>query len=226
MAGTIVVDRIESDASYTSTINVANRITFSNTVNFGVFAGTAPVAGFYLPTTNNLAFTTASTERMRIDSSGNVVMAGTLTTSAGGIAKASLPTGSVLQVVSSTPSSVISNSSSFIDLISQSITPTSANSKILVTFSGYIGISGNNDRLTGFTQLLRGATVVWGPNSGPTQGIDDPSGYHYFVASGTLMYLDSPATTSSTTYSIQGKEDSDQWATYNSATLILMEIAG
>jgi hypothetical protein len=72
MAGTIVVDRIESDASYTSTINVANRITFSNTVNFGVFAGTAPVAGFYLPTTNNLAFTTASTERMRIDSSGNV----------------------------------------------------------------------------------------------------------------------------------------------------------
>jgi hypothetical protein len=72
LAGTIIVDRIESDASYTSTINVANRITFSNTVNFGVFAGTAPVAGFYLPTTNNLAFTTASTERMRIDSAGNV----------------------------------------------------------------------------------------------------------------------------------------------------------
>jgi hypothetical protein len=34
MAGTIVVDRIESDASYTSSINVANRITFSNTVSF------------------------------------------------------------------------------------------------------------------------------------------------------------------------------------------------
>ena len=72
MAGTIVVDRIESDASYASTINVAGQITFSNTVNFGAFAGTAPVAGFYLPTTNNLAFTTASTERMRINSAGNV----------------------------------------------------------------------------------------------------------------------------------------------------------
>jgi hypothetical protein len=69
MAGTIVVDRIESDASYTSTINVANRITFSNTVNFGVTSG-APVAGFYSPSTNNLVFTTASTERMRIDSAG------------------------------------------------------------------------------------------------------------------------------------------------------------
>ena len=34
MAGTIIVDRIESDASYASTINVANKITFSNTANF------------------------------------------------------------------------------------------------------------------------------------------------------------------------------------------------
>jgi hypothetical protein len=74
MAGTIIVDRIESDASYASTINVAGQITFSNTVNFGVFAGTAPVAGFYLPTTNALAFTTASTERMRINSAGGVLV--------------------------------------------------------------------------------------------------------------------------------------------------------
>jgi len=35
LAGTIVVDRIESDASYASTINVASNITFSNTVYFG-----------------------------------------------------------------------------------------------------------------------------------------------------------------------------------------------
>ena len=34
MAGTIIVDRIESDASYASTINVANKITFSNTTTF------------------------------------------------------------------------------------------------------------------------------------------------------------------------------------------------
>ena len=90
MAGTIVVDRIESDASYTSTINVANRITFSNTVNFGVFAGTAPVAGFYLPTTNNLAFTTASTERMRIASDGNVGIGTTSLTTSGGYTSLSI----------------------------------------------------------------------------------------------------------------------------------------
>ena len=82
MAGTIVVDRIESDASYASTINVAGQITFSNTVNFGAYSGTAPVAGFYLPSTNNLAFTTASTERMRIDSSGNLLLGATSNTAA------------------------------------------------------------------------------------------------------------------------------------------------
>jgi hypothetical protein len=71
MAGTIIVDRIESDASYASNINVASQITFSNTVNFGITSA-VPVAGFYSPSTNNLAFTTTSTERMRINASGNV----------------------------------------------------------------------------------------------------------------------------------------------------------
>jgi hypothetical protein len=76
VAGTIVVDRIESDASYASNINVASQITFSNTVNFGI-TSVVPVAGFYSPSTNNVAFTTASTERMRIDSSGDVLIATT-----------------------------------------------------------------------------------------------------------------------------------------------------
>jgi hypothetical protein len=78
MAGTIIVDRIESDASYASTINVAAQVTFSNTVNFGV-SSVAPTAGVYSPSTNNLAFTTASTERVRVDSGGNVSIGATST---------------------------------------------------------------------------------------------------------------------------------------------------
>lgn len=70
MAGTIIVDRIESDASYASSINVAAQVTFSNTVNFGV-SSVAPTAGVYSPSANNLAFTTASTERMRVTAAGN-----------------------------------------------------------------------------------------------------------------------------------------------------------
>ena len=52
------------------------------------------VAGVYSPTTNNLAFTTASTERMRIDSAGNV---GIGTSSPSG--KLNVISGSVAQLI-------------------------------------------------------------------------------------------------------------------------------
>ena len=84
MAGTIIVDRIESDASYASTINVAGQITFSNTVNFGAFGGTAPVTGFYSPSANALAFVTAGTEDMRITNTGQVGIGTTSPSNFGG----------------------------------------------------------------------------------------------------------------------------------------------
>jgi len=124
MAGTIIVDRIESDASYASsinvaaqvtfsnTVNVAAQVTFSNTVNFGV-SSVAPTAGVYSPTTNNLAFTTASTERMRIDSAGNV-MIGTTTSQTG--AKLSVTGGIQGTITSGT--AVASTSGTSIDFTS------------------------------------------------------------------------------------------------------------
>jgi len=193
----------------------------TTTINASTTAGLVNTAD----TSGVLALQSGGTTALTA-SGANVTIAGTLTTAAQSIAKASLPTGSVLQVVSSTPTNITTTSNSFIDLTSQSITPTSATSQILVTVSCYFGIAGNNDRQTGYTQLLRGNTIVWGPNLGPTLGIDDPSGYHYFYSSGTFMYLDSPATTSNTTYTLQGREDSDQWSSYNSVAFILMEIAG
>jgi len=86
MAGTIVVDRIESDASYASNINVASQITFSNTVNLTV-ASTFPAGtvgapsittagdtntGLYFPAADTIAFSEGGAEAMRINSSGNV----------------------------------------------------------------------------------------------------------------------------------------------------------
>ena len=86
MAGTIVVDRIESDASYASNINVASQITFSNTVNLTV-ASTFPAGtvgapsittagdtntGLYFPAADTIGFVEGGAEVMRIDSSGNV----------------------------------------------------------------------------------------------------------------------------------------------------------
>jgi hypothetical protein len=56
MAGTIIVDRIESDASYASSINVAAQVTFSNTVSF---SSTANVTG-NMTVTGKLGIGTAS----------------------------------------------------------------------------------------------------------------------------------------------------------------------
>ena len=86
MAGTIVVDRIESDASYASNINVASQITFSNTVNLTV-ASTFPAGtvgapsittagdtntGLYFPAADTIGFVEGGAESARFNSSGNL----------------------------------------------------------------------------------------------------------------------------------------------------------
>jgi len=80
MAGTIIVDRIESDASYASSINVAAQVTFSNTSTFNAGSVSRPgiafsgntSTGMYMPLANTIALTTAGVERWRLDASGNV----------------------------------------------------------------------------------------------------------------------------------------------------------
>ena len=152
MAGTIVVDRIESDASYASTINVAGQIafsntvnvagqtTFSNTVNFGVFAGAAPVSGFYSPSTNNLAFTTASTERVRVDSTGNVKLMTASTNIQNSSGNPILrQSGSVLKVQQFTDAGSSTTAGSLVNLNGAGFqyTPVSTNSTLYLTITAY-----------------------------------------------------------------------------------------
>jgi len=126
------------------------------------------------------------------------------------LAKAALPAGSVLQVVSATKTDVFSVSSSdFVDVtgLSVSITPTSASSKILImvhlhcdsTVGGYTNpwrMMRNStpicigDANSGNRQATGGGTSVY--TTGPLQGVHQAA-----------QYLDSPATTSATTYKIQ-----------------------
>jgi hypothetical protein len=80
MAGTIVVDRIESDASYASNINVANKITFSNTSTFPAGTLGAPSittagdtnTGLYFPAADTIGFVEGGAEAGRFNSSGNL----------------------------------------------------------------------------------------------------------------------------------------------------------
>ncbi len=124
---------------------------------------------------------------------------GTLLTSGSSIQRSQLPTGSVIQVVSAFSNSDVSTtSSSFTDFISASITPTSASNKILV-----LATYGEPDVLTGYVRvnLFRNtSTSIFTLTTEFGRGIPNTSESHYSGAS--VQYVDSPATTSSVTYSL------------------------
>jgi hypothetical protein len=76
-------------------------------------------------------------------SGANVTVAGTLTTAAQSIAKASLPTGSVLQVVQGVTTTQTSISGGPTDTtLTATITPTSATSKILIIVNQIVYLFG------------------------------------------------------------------------------------
>ena len=197
MAGTIIVDRIESDASYASSINVAAQVTFSNTVSFSSTANvtgnmtvTGNVSAAALNTTGNVKMTAANTKIL--NSSGNPILQ---------------QTGSVLQVLQAVKTDTFSTTStSFTDItgLSVSITPTSATSKILVKI--VLSISGTNTsgstyRITRGGSAIGVADAASNRNRGSGAELYNPradTNYNYGAE-----YLDSPSSTSSLTYAAQ-----------------------
>ena len=149
-----------------------------------------------------------------------------------GVAKAALPAGSVLQVVNGTYSTqTTSSSSAFADTgLTATITPTSASSKILVLVN-QAGCGKQNSDTYLSLKLLRGATVI--------SNFEGFAGYNAtttnnFFGSCSVCYLDSPATTSATTYKTQlasGSNNSQVYTqtpgtgTTSMSTITLMEIA-
>ena len=146
--------------------------------------------------------------------------------------------GKVLQVVyADTTTSVTIASTSYTDTgLTGSITPSSSSSKVLILCAPQAVIARNNNTGQGATfQLLRGATAVFVQQASSVsalftraaQGNPDQSVGTVFA----LNYLDSPATTSSVTYKIQGKilYTSDSGNIYNQtessrSSMILLEI--
>ena len=167
----------------------------------------------------------------------------------GVITDANLPAGSVLQVVQTVKTNVQSfTSATYTDVtgLSASITPSSTSNKILVLMHMH---HGSDTGLAAF-RLVRGATPIHvGDASGScTQAtgglgygasLDNNSAYYAGLVA-AVQYLDSPSTTSSTTYKVQIM-DSNGGSTYvnrggydanNNASMrgvssiTLMEIAG
>jgi hypothetical protein len=116
-----------------------------------------------------------------------------------GISTSKLGAGAVLQVVQGTSSTQFdTTSTSFVATNLQlSITPTASSSKILLMATGAVGTSGNT--VQPVYTFYRNSTDLGVNNRGLGQLYANASGLN---ASGAMVYLDSPATTSATTYRV------------------------
>ena len=138
--------------------------------------------------------------------------------------------GKVLQIVQNTTTTQVNTTSgSYVDTaLSASITPSSSSNKILVIVSTncYAGRVGSNTFGDWYHVLVRGTTELVSTRSAVNFGT---TSWNDHMSSTPLIYLDSPATTSSTSYKTQIKT-SNASLTYpqsgTTAGIILMEIAG
>ena len=162
------------------------------------------------------------------------------------IPKATLPTGAVLQVVQTNLTTSLSwtGDTNYHTVVSTSITPTSASSKILVQCHVQLAAQHNMNNILVLNATRNGTAIVkntdgggtstsnaWGCYGGPSLATGGRLTMMY-----SMNYLDSPASTSSLTYTISAKLDSasntayvGQWSLNNDAanisSLLLMEIS-
>ena len=166
------------------------------------------------------------------DNTGTVLTSASSLTAAnltGRVPAANAPSGSVIQVVQTTlvPGGGVSISSGAgaTTVMSLAITPSSATSRIMVCVSCHLEISGGSFDSSFGERILRGATEVYA------------SGEKWFFAVNTqtfeawsIQYVDSPNTTSSTTYNFQivpqNNRGNIRFGRNGTTTMQLLEIAG
>jgi hypothetical protein len=145
------------------------------------------------------------------------------------VPRGTLPTGSVLQVVATNfvGTTQSTTSTSFVSTtFSASITPSNASSKILILFMGECYYS-NNSYYSAITVYKNSSTNL------ATAGVDgmlQNNGASLWIPI-SINFIDSPSTTSSTTYTIyhrtynSGTASLMGWGTSSNCSMTLMEIA-
>jgi hypothetical protein len=154
---------------------------------------------------------------------------------AGALPSTVIGAGGVLQVVQGVVSTQqTTTSSSYVDVtgLTATITPTSASSKILVlvTPNFYVSTDGNGFPQY-FLQLLRTSTAIFTKHN-YMYADRATNSYFEMAGDGNMIYLDSPNTTSATTYKVQTKQGSGSGTvtlvyqmTSADSSITLMEIA-
>ena len=115
--------------------------------------------------------------------------------------------GKVLQVVSATYSTATSSTSeTYADTgLTASITPSSATSKVLILTSQQLYVVRSSDEVGGCIRIMRDATSIYDPfgNRGAPFQLVYSSSQNGAAGIVSYSYLDSPSTTSATTYKTQ-----------------------
>jgi len=159
----------------------------------------------------------------------------------GAIETGDMPTGSVLQVVQDTSTVLVSASADTrTEILSVAITPISTSSKILIIYHISHASIGNEF----LTYLQRGTTDIYKYTGTDITGterkattIAGSAGAVWTADTESATYLDSPSTTSATTYSVEALANATMYVNRTSgtggtdsgggtSTLTLMEIAG
>ena len=120
--------------------------------------------------------------------------------------------GGIIQCVQSVRTDVQSTTSqSFVDLLTLSITPSQNSSKILLMYKVPMSTSVNG--YSGMVRLVRGSTAIYigdtfnSNTRASSQAVSTTSNGHYRQYDLTGSFIDSPATTSATTYKVQFRND-------------------
>jgi hypothetical protein len=186
MAGTIIADFIRTDANQLS-LNVGN--TIFATINAMGFLSNTGVQIISPTGTINAASIAAGS-----------IPAGKL--GAASVARTNMYSGAVLQVVVaySDNQTITTSSTSFVTTsFSASITPTSASNKILVTVSGGSIYCQTTAGISYYATIYRNNSTNLGNGSYGLERFTTVGGTHS-LAPHSMSVLDSPATTSATTY--------------------------
>jgi hypothetical protein len=164
-------------------------------------------------TSNGLKLTSDTSGEIALQSAGTTIA----TVSSTGIAMASGKTltggGKILQVLQAVKSDTFSTTStSLVDVsgLSVSITPSSTSSKILVHVDLFLTAS----YYVGHAQLVRNSTLIYRADTAGNRPRDSITFAQNVSSDGimqrsSIMYLDSPSTTSATTYKVQASTRKD-----------------
>jgi hypothetical protein len=180
-------------------------------VGISIASGTGPIpiitnsSTDLITTAGDLLYGSAADTMVRlgIGSTGNVL------TVASGIPSWAAPAagGTTVKVVyGDTTTATTVASTTYADTgLSATITPTSASSKILVLVSQYAWAYRETSTDVGASiRLLRSSTTIYDPGSAYMNYQNGASSTQVQGQMMTIMYLDSPSTTSATTYKTQG----------------------